>query len=179
MISNTRSNSLWCAEKEGFSRSYLYLFQFLSWTCSVNWFIEAETLWLKSSIYYSNHFDRQTVCSFLFMEFMLLCLENLILNSHLKDQGYFSLKQQSAQPKDRHRQAQCKIDMQCVAVSASSLHPPSWGIARTKSLPKCEITKMLIPLISLGKFWRNHLPSGVEMALSLSETVRLTAKCAK
>lgn len=109
------------------------------------------------------------------MEFMLLCLENLILNSRLKDQDYFSLKQ----PKDRHRQAQCKIDMQCVAVSASSLHPPSWGIARTKSLPKCEITKMLIPLISLGKFWRNHLLSGVEMALSLSETVRLTAKCAK
>lgn len=30
MISNTRSNSLWCAEKEGFSHSYLYLFQFLS-----------------------------------------------------------------------------------------------------------------------------------------------------
>lgn len=133
MISNTRSKNLWRDGKKYFSHSFLYLFQLLSWTCFVNLFTESETMWLKSNADYSNHlYGRQSVCSSLFMELILLCLENLILNSHLKNQEYFSLKLQSTQPKDRHRQAQWKMDMQCVAMSASSLHPPSWGVACIK-----------------------------------------------
>lgn len=124
-------------------------------------------------------YGRQRVCSSLFVEFISLCLEKPILNSHLRYQDYFSLELQSTEPEDRHRQAEGKTDMQCVAVSVFSLHPPNWGVACPMSLLTCEMTKMLIPLISPGKFWRNHLFSELEIGMPLCETIRLAAECAK
>lgn len=62
---------------------------------------------------------------------------------------------------------------------ACLLHQPSWGFycSMHKRLPKCEIRKML----NSSNFSREILSSlsGVEMAVWLSELVRLAAKCAK